>query len=182
MKARETYLDGCFVIEPNIFYDQRGYFYESFQVKKFQELTGWNLSFVQDNVSVSKRGVLRGLHFQKGVHSQAKLISVLKGAVLDVVVDIRAGSETFGKHFKIILDDQNKLHLFIPKGFAHGFVSLSEETIFSYKCDAYYNKEAESGIIYNDESLAIDWEFPEKELIISEKDQALPGLSELKLV
>lgn len=178
MKVTETFLRGCLIIEPTIFHDSRGHFYESFHAEKFRELIGRKESFVQDNVSVSNRGVLRGLHFQKGTHSQAKLVSVLRGSVLDVVVDLRKDSPTFGKYFKINLDDQKKLQLFVPKGFAHGFLALKNDTIFHYKCDAYYNKESESGILYNDQNLAIDWEFPESELIISEKDLVLQEFKE----
>lgn len=179
MKIKETYLKGCYIIEPTIFKDERGLFFEEFNTKKFKTLTNWPGNFVQDNRSISKKGALRGLHFQKGKHSQAKLVNVVRGAVIDVVVDIRKDSPTFGKHFKINLNDQNHLQLFIPKGFAHGFLSLEENTVFSYKCDEYYCKEAESGIRYNDEVLNIDWGFPQSELILSEKDENLKGFNEL---
>ncbi len=179
MKIKETYLKGCLLIEPTIFKDERGLFFEEFNAQKLKTLTNWKGAFVQDNRSISKKGVLRGLHFQKGKHSQAKLVNVVKGAVLDVVVDIRKQSPTFGKHFKIILTDKNNLQLFIPKGFAHGFLALDDETIFSYKCDEYYNKESESGIIYNDQFLNIDWDFPQSELILSEKDKHLKPFKEL---
>ncbi|MEX0291176.1 MAG: dTDP-4-dehydrorhamnose 3,5-epimerase, partial [Flavobacteriaceae bacterium] len=135
--------------------------------------------FVQDNHSVSHRGVLRGLHFQRGSHAQAKLVRVIKGEVLDIILDIRKDSPTFGKHFKVRLSEQNKKILFIPKGIAHGFLALTDETIFVYKCDQYYNKEAESGIIYNDPQWGIDWEFPAEEIILSEKDLSLPTFDAL---
>ncbi len=140
--------------------------------------TGLKVDFVQDNQSVSSKGVLRGLHFQNGEMAQAKLVRVVKGKVLDIVVDIRKDSETFGKSFSIILDDVEHLQLFVPRGFAHGFITLSEQSIFSYKCDNYYDKTSESGIIYNDATLALDWHLPKEELIISAKDLELPGFEE----
>ncbi|WP_340201021.1 dTDP-4-dehydrorhamnose 3,5-epimerase [Ascidiimonas sp. W6] len=178
MTVEETYLKGCYLIKPTTFHDERGYFYESFNTHKLRKGINWNGTFVQDNVSMSKKGVLRGLHFQLGNSSQAKLVSVLKGAVLDVAVDLRASSATFGNYFKTVLDDRNKLQLFIPKGFAHGFLTLSEEAIFCYKCDAFYNMEAESGIRFNDETLAIDWGIPHSDLIISSKDKLLKSFKE----
>ncbi|RED48950.1 dTDP-4-dehydrorhamnose 3,5-epimerase [Seonamhaeicola aphaedonensis] len=174
MTVEETTLKGCFVIKPNIFRDDRGLFFESFNDKVFKEETGIESVFVQDNISLSAKGVLRGLHFQTGRFAQAKLVSVIKGKALDVCVDIRKKSETFGQHFSIILDDIEKTQLYIPKGFAHGFLALDENTIFSYKCDNYYNKSTESGILFNDKTLNIDWRFPEEKLIVSEKDQVLP--------
>ncbi|MEC3906291.1 dTDP-4-dehydrorhamnose 3,5-epimerase [Tamlana sp. 2201CG12-4] len=173
MTLTETFLEGCFVIEPQIFEDKRGGFFEAFNKKVFESKTGIATHFVQDNISVSKKGVLRGLHFQKGDFAQAKLVSVLKGKVLDVCVDIRKTSPTFGEHFSIILDEENRKQVYIPKGFAHGFLALADNTIFSYKCDNYYNKGSESGILYNDEALNIDWELPTSDLILSEKDQEL---------
>ena len=181
MKVTETFLSGCFILEPTVFKDQRGYFFESFNQKKFGDLIGNQISFVQDNESLSTRGVLRGLHFQRGVHAQTKLVRVIKGSVLDIVVDIREGSKTFGKHFSLELTEQNKKQLLIPKGFAHGFVVLSDSAIFTYKCDNYYNKEAESGIIYNDSSLNIDWQLSEDEFVISEKDKILPSLENAEI-
>lgn len=174
MVIEETYLKGCFILTPKVFEDERGYFFESFNQKTFQSKTGIKVNFVQDNQSKSSKGVIRGLHFQMGDHSQAKLVQVIKGKVLDVCVDIRRGSPTFGKHFSMILDDIDRKQLFIPKGFAHGFVVLEDDTIFCYKCDSFYNKESEAGIIFNDEVLNIDWGFSEKTLIISEKDKQLP--------
>jgi dTDP-4-dehydrorhamnose 3,5-epimerase len=179
MKIEETYIKGCFVITPRVFEDERGYFFESFNQKVFEEETGVSVNFVQDNQSMSSKGVLRGLHFQKGVSSQAKLVQVIKGKVLDVCVDIRKESPTFGKHFSIILDDIDRKQLFVPRCFAHGFLVLEDNTIFSYKCDNFYNKESESGIIYNDESLAIDWGISDNDFIISEKDKLLPSFSNL---
>jgi dTDP-4-dehydrorhamnose 3,5-epimerase len=174
MIVEETYLKGCFVIYPQVFEDERGYFFESFNKRTFEKHTGITTNFVQDNQSKSLKGVLRGLHFQKGEFAQAKLVSVIKGKVLDVCVDIRKQSPTFGKHVSIILDDKDHKQLYIPKGFAHGFAVLENDTIFSYKCDNFYNKEAESGIIYNDKDLNIDWNLSDKERIISEKDLKFP--------
>lgn len=176
MLVEETNLKGCFIIQPQIFRDKRGYFIESFNKKAFKNATGLDINFLQDNESQSSKGVLRGLHFQRGEHAQAKLIRVVKGRVLDVAVDMRVNSETFGAHFSIELSEDNKTQLFVPRGFAHGFVVLEDDTIFSYKCDNFYNKEAESGILYNDESLNIDWKIPNDKLIISDKDLVLPKL------
>ncbi|MDT0554131.1 dTDP-4-dehydrorhamnose 3,5-epimerase [Urechidicola vernalis] len=179
MKVTKTSLSECFIIEPTIIGDERGYFYESFHQKKFEDLTGLKVNFVQDNQSLSRKGTLRGLHFQRDDYAQAKLVQVLRGTVLDVVVDLREGSKTFGKHFSIELSSENKKQLFIPRGFAHGFVVLSAEAEFFYKCDNYYHKDAESGIMYNDPDLGIDWELPQRELIISDKDLHLPSFSAL---
>lgn len=174
MKVEEIYLKGCFVITPCIFQDERGYFFESFNKLKFEKETGVATSFIQDNQSKSSKYVLRGLHFQIGRFAQSKLVRVVKGKVLDVCVDLRQGSPTFGKYFSIILDDTQHKELFIPKGFAHGFVVLEDDTVFSYKCDNYYDKSSEQGIIYNDKDLAIDWHLPSEELILSDKDKLLP--------
>ncbi|MFS4483517.1 dTDP-4-dehydrorhamnose 3,5-epimerase [Hyunsoonleella sp. 2307UL5-6] len=173
MLVEETYLKGCYIITPKIYKDERGVFLESFNTQRFLKETGVATTFVQDNISKSLKGVLRGLHFQKGEAAQAKLVQVIKGRVLDICVDIRQESATFGKHFSTYLDDSNKRQLYIPKGFAHGFLALENNTIFSYKCDNYYNKVSESGIIFNDKTLAIDWGFPEEDIIISEKDRDL---------
>ena len=175
MRTIETKLKGCLILEPAVFNDKRGYFFESFNNNLFNEITNTNTLFVQDNESYSTKGVLRGLHYQVGVHSQAKLVRVVKGRVLDVAVDIRKGSKTFGDYISIELSEENKKQLFVPRGFAHGFVVLSEMAIFSYKCDNYYNKEAEAGIIYNDPDLNIDWGLTETELLVSEKDVELPN-------
>lgn len=174
MTVRETKLKGCFIIEPKVFEDKRGYFFESFNQKAFNKTIGEEVNFVQDNESFSTKGVLRGLHFQKGESAQAKLVRVLKGKILDVAVDIRKDSPTFGKHFSIELTEDNKKQLFITKGFAHGFVVLSDTAMVFYKCDNFYNKETESGIIYDDKDLNIDWHLEQEELIISEKDLSLP--------
>ncbi|WP_055447271.1 dTDP-4-dehydrorhamnose 3,5-epimerase [Lacinutrix mariniflava] len=174
MKVLETKLTGCLIIEPKIFYDKRGYFFESFNSKQFQEMTKSNTTFVQDNESYSTKGVLRGLHYQTGVHAQAKLVRVVKGKVLDVAVDLRQNSKTFGEHVSVEISEENKKQLFVPRGFAHGFIVLSETAIFSYKCDNYYNKASEQGVIFNDIDLKIDWQLPKEEFLVSEKDSILP--------
>lgn len=179
MKAISTKLKQCFIIEPSVFIDSRGYFFESFNQKTFNELIGQKVDFVQDNESYSTKGVLRGLHFQKEEWAQAKLVRVVKGCVLDVAVDIRKDSPTYGDYLSVELSDDNKKQLFIPRGFAHGFVVLSDTAIFSYKCDNYYNKDSEGGIIYNDTTLNIDWKLPFDKLIISEKDSILPTFETL---
>lgn len=174
MRVIETKLKGCYIIEPKIFQDNRGYFFESFNQSKFDELIGRKIDFIQDNESFSSKGVLRGLHYQKGQYAQAKLVRVIKGSVLDVAVDLRPNSPSFGQHISIELNEDNKRQLFIPRGFAHGFVVLSDVALFSYKCDNFYNKASEAGIIYNDAELDIDWKLNDNELIISEKDKILP--------
>ena len=174
MLVTETKLKGCFVLQPAIFKDKRGYFIESFNQETFNHTLGINVNFVQDNESQSLKGVLRGLHYQRGEYEQAKLVRVLEGMVLDIVVDIRKESKTFGEHFSIELSSKNKKQLFIPRGFAHGFIVLSESATFFYKCDNYYNKESEGGIIYNDTLLQIDWKLDASEFVISEKDIQLP--------
>ena len=179
MEINKTSLPGCYLIKPAIFNDPRGYFFESFNQAKFNEQTGLNIQFVQDNQSFSSYGVLRGLHYQKDEHAQAKLVRVLKGEVLDVAVDLRKESPTFGKHYSILLSAENHLQLFMPRGFAHGFVVLSAEAEFFYKCDNYYNKAAEGGLHYADPSLNIDWQLPANDLLVSDKDAVLPFLSEL---
>lgn len=180
MNFTPTQLEGCYIIEPKIIYDDRGYFMESFNEKTFQNGIGQEVHFVQDNQSYSSKGVLRGLHYQTGAHAQAKLVRVLQGEVLDVAVDIRPNSPTFGQHFSIVLSAENQKQFFVPKGFAHGFLVLSEMATFFYKCDNFYNKESEGGIIYNDASLNIDWNLKTEELIISEKDSFLPSLENAK--
>ncbi len=173
---------GCFVIEPKVFRDERGYFMESFNERTFSEKTGQEIHFVQDNQSFSGQGVLRGLHYQTGNYSQAKLVRVLKGEVLDVAVDIRPGSKTFGQYDSVVLSGENQKQFFVPRGFAHGFLVLSQTAVFFYKCDNFYNKESEGGIIYNDSDINIDWQFPLSDLIISEKDKHLPKLSQARKV
>lgn len=180
MIVKETNLKGCFVIEPKIFGDERGYFFESFNKEKFKDLTGIEIEFVQDNEAFSNRGVLRGLHFQKGEFAQAKLVRVVKGKVLDVVVDVRPNSKTYGQSFSIILSEENKKQLFVPRGFAHGYAVIEDNTVFVYKCDNYYYPQAEGGIIYNDSSLNIDWLLKKDEVLLSDKDKVLPLLKDLK--
>jgi dTDP-4-dehydrorhamnose 3,5-epimerase len=180
MKFIETKLKGCFVLEPKIIKDERGYFMESFNENTFFEGVGQKIAFVQDNQSFSTKGVLRGLHYQTGDHAQAKLVRVLQGEVLDVAVDIRPNSPTFGQYESVLLTADNQKQFFIPRGFAHGFLVLSETATFFYKCDNFYNKDAEGGLIYNDPTINIDWNFPLEQLIISEKDQILPTLNNAK--
>jgi dTDP-4-dehydrorhamnose 3,5-epimerase len=176
MQLLPTCLRDCFVVKPSVFTDDRGYFFESFNENTFSRLTGFSAHFVQDNQSYSKYGVLRGLHFQTGDYAQAKLVQVVKGEVLDVAVDLRPNSLTYGRHTSIRLSEENKTMIFIPRGFAHGFAVLSEEAVFQYKCDNFYNKESESGIHYADPFLAIDWIVPANDLIVSDKDRELPFL------
>lgn len=171
MRIESSPLPGCFIIHDTVFGDSRGGFFESFNRKTFFELTGIDANFVQDNQSTSMYGVLRGLHFQKGDSAQAKLVRVLQGAVLDVAVDLRKDSPTFGKYYSIELTSTSHTQLYIPRGFAHGFVVLSDTAVFFYKCDNYYDKSAEGGIMYNDPQLAIDWKLREDELTLSPKDQ-----------
>jgi dTDP-4-dehydrorhamnose 3,5-epimerase len=177
MELIKTPLQDCILLKPAIFIDPRGYFFESFNQSKFQELTGLDVDFVQDNQSFSSYGVLRGLHFQQGEHAQAKLVRVLKGAVLDVALDLRPGSATFGKQYSVILSEENKLQLFIPRGFAHGFAVISDQAEFFYKCDNYYNKPSEGGILFNDPDLNIDWHISETDVIVSDKDRENPTFS-----
>ncbi|HET8962267.1 MAG TPA: dTDP-4-dehydrorhamnose 3,5-epimerase [Chitinophagales bacterium] len=176
----DTYIPGLFVFEPKVFEDERGYFYESYNANIFAEKK-INLNFVQDNQSKSSYGVLRGLHFQLEPMAQAKLVRVISGEVLDVAVDLRLGSPTYKQHFKIALSADNRKQLYIPKGFAHGFVVLSETAEFFYKCDNFYSKEHDGGIAFNDSTLKIDWQIPDDVLVISEKDKNLPLLNEAKL-
>lgn len=178
MKVLETKLKDCYIIEPKIFEDKRGYFFENFNNKQFQELTNFKNTFIQDNESYSTKGVLRGLHYQTGEHAQSKLVRVIKGKVLDVAVDLRENSKTFGEHIAVELSEDNKKQLLVPRGFAHGFVVLSDTAIFSYKCDNYYNKASEAGIIYNDKDLNIDWQLSNEDLIVSDKDIILPAFKD----
>lgn len=181
MNFISTPFPGLFLIEPKVFGDSRGYFFESFQQAKFEEAIG-KTEFVQDNESKSGYGVLRGLHFQKPPYTQAKLVRCITGTILDVVVDLRKGSETFKKSYAVELSGNNKLQLFIPRGFAHGFVVLSEEAIFSYKVDNLYAPTHEAGIRFDDPELLIDWKLPKEELKLSEKDRELPAFSETDLL
>lgn len=178
MKIFETEIKDVYIIEPQIFEDSRGYFFESYNQAKFAE-AGLNYNFIQDNQSKSVYGTIRGLHFQKGEFSQAKLVRVLQGAVLDVAVDLRVGSPTFGKHVAVELTAENNRQLMIPRHFAHGFSVLSETAVFAYKCDNVYNKASEGGINFNDKSLGIDWRIPEQKAILSEKDKILPLLKDV---
>ena len=180
MNFIHTPLEGCFLIEPKIINDERGYFMESFNQKTFQNGIGEAINFIQDNQSFSVKGTLRGLHYQVGDHSQAKLVRVLSGEVLDVAVDIRPGSKTFGQHVSVLLSGEKQNQFFVPRGFAHGFLVLSETATFFYKCDNFYNAASEGGIIFNDESLAINWGLPDEKLIISEKDKIQPRLENAK--
>jgi len=175
----KTELPGLLVFEPNVFEDSRGYFFEAYNEEQFQQ-EGIDIRWVQDNQSSSTYGVIRGLHYQLPPYDQTKLVRVLRGKILDVVVDIRKGSPTFGKSFSKVLSAKNKRQLFIPKGFAHGFSVLSEKAEVLYKCDGFYNKESEGGIIYNDPALEIDWRIPAEEAIISDKDKVLPTLAECR--
>ncbi len=177
MNIIKTDIEGVVIIEPRIFSDDRGYFYESFSDREFREKV-CNTTFVQDNQSKSTYGVLRGLHFQKAPHAQSKLVRVVKGKVLDVAVDIRKGSPTYGKHVAVELTEDNHRQLFVPRGFAHGFVVLSEEAIFQYKCDNFYSKESEGALMFDDKELAIDWKIDFKDVVLSEKDKQNPCLKD----
>lgn len=180
MNIITTEIEGIVILEPEVLGDERGYFFESFSQREFEEKV-CKTTFVQDNESSSRYGVLRGLHFQKPPHAQAKLVRVVKGKVLDIAVDIRKGSPTFGKHVSIELSGENKRQLFIPRGFAHGFAVLSDKVVFQYKCDDYYAPHTEGGILWNDPALGIDWKLPAEDLILSEKDKKNILLKELKL-
>jgi dTDP-4-dehydrorhamnose 3,5-epimerase len=182
MNFKETKLKGCFIIEPKVIHDERGCFMESFNYNTFQKGVGQKVNFVQDNQSFSSKGVLRGLHYQTEQHAQAKLVSVLQGEVLDIAVDIRPESKTFGQYEAILLSGENQKQFFMPRGFAHGFLVLSDTATFFYKCDNFYNKESEGGIIYNDKTINIDWDFPIQELMVSDKDKVLPNLQNAKKV
>lgn len=179
MNVLKTDIEGVLIIEPTIHGDSRGYFMESFSQRDFAAQTGLEVRFVQDNESRSRRGVLRGLHFQREPHAQAKLVRVVSGRVLDVAVDIRPESPTFGKYVAVELSGTNHRQLFIPKGFAHGYVVLEDDTVFQYKCDEFYHPESEDGIAWNDPQIAIQWPLAESEIILSEKDSNRPTLSEL---
>lgn len=179
MQATETKLKGCFILEPKKFGDSRGYFFESFNEQTFNEVTQTQTQFVQDNQSYSTKGVLRGLHAQAGEYAQAKLVRVLEGKVLDVAVDARKGSATFGQHIAVELSAENNRQLFVPRGFLHGFVVLSDTATFFYKCDNFYHKDAEQGVCFDDPALGIDWILPHDELLISDKDAILLSFAEV---
>lgn len=180
MKFIRTKIDGVFIIEPKVFYDERGYFFEAFKQEEFEQNVG-KVTFIQDNESKSSYGVLRGLHYQKGEYSQAKLVRVIKGRVIDVAVDIRKSSPTFGQYVMVELNDENKRQFFIPKGFAHGFLVLSDEAVFTYKVDAAYAPQAEASIRFNDSDIAIPWPISEKEIMASQKDLLAGGLRDSEL-
>ncbi len=173
----QTALNGLVVLKPRIFEDARGYFFESFSKRDLEELVG-PVDFVQDNESLSSYGVVRGLHFQKPPFTQAKLVRCTRGRVLDVAVDIRRGSPTFGKHFAVELSEENHLQFFIPKGFAHGFSVLSETAVFQYKCDEFYHPEADAGVLLTDPALGIDWKIAPEQMILSDKDKLRRPLRE----
>jgi len=178
VKVENTTLDGCLLLTLSQFKDARGTFCETYKKQDFKTHTGLTVDFVQDNQSISSFGVLRGLHFQRGPMAQAKLVRVIEGKVLDIVVDLRKDSDTYGKHYSVVLDSIKRQQLYVPRGFAHGFITLSQKSIFAYKCDNFYDKNSESGIIYNDATLSLDWHLSKDDLIISEKDLALPTFEE----
>ena len=174
MNIIKTDIEGVLVVEPRVFGDERGYFFESFNERDFLEQTGISVRFVQDNESCSRYGVVRGLHFQNPPYAQAKLVRVVEGRVLDIAVDIRHGSPTYGRHVAVELSGENKRQFYIPKGFAHGFAVLSESAVFQYKCDEYYHPEAEGAIAWDDPVLAIDWQVAAPDVVLSEKDRHHP--------
>lgn len=170
IEVKKTNIEGVLIIEPKVFGDARGYFLESFNAKEFAEKTGLNINFVQDNESMSSYGVMRGLHFQHPPYTQSKLVRCVKGAVLDVAVDIRKGSPTYGQHVAVELTEDNHRQFFVPRGFAHGFAVLSETAVFQYKCDNFYAPQADGGISILDDSLGIDWKIPTEKALLSDKD------------
>jgi dTDP-4-dehydrorhamnose 3,5-epimerase len=181
MNATETKLKGCFILEPTVFEDERGYFFESYNENKLEKILGYKPTFVQDNQSKSSYGVVRGLHMQAGEFSQAKLVRVVEGAVIDVAVDVRPNSETYGQAVAVELSAENKRQLFIPRGFLHGFSVISESAIFFYKCDNGYNKESEDGVYPLDNSFDIDWQIPVEKMILSDKDKEAQTFEAFKL-
>jgi len=178
MEVIKTPIEGVYIIEPKVFGDNRGYFFESFSARDFAAKTGMDVQFVQDNESLSRYGVLRGLHFQRPPYAQAKLVRVVRGRVLDVAVDLRVGSPTFGQYVCVELSEENHRQVFLPKGMAHGFAVLSEEAVFQYKCDEYYHPEAEGGIAWDDPSIGIPWLLPPAEVSLSERDKQHPLLQD----
>jgi dTDP-4-dehydrorhamnose 3,5-epimerase len=178
MQIIATKLEGCYIIQPTVFADDRGYFLETYHQQSFTQAMGNPVHFVQDNESKSNANVIRGLHLQTGQHAQAKLVSVVQGAVLDVAVDMRPNSPTFLQHISVVLNAQNKTRLFVPRGFAHGFAVLENDTIFTYKCDNFYNKQSEAGIAWDCSLLAIDWQIKKQDAIISDKDLTLPSAAD----
>ena len=180
MEVIKTEIEGVVIIEPRVFGDARGYFFESFNAREFAEKTGMQVNFVQDNESMSHYGVLRGLHFQQPPFAQSKLVRVVKGRVLDIAVDIRVGSPTYGKYVSAELTEDNHRQFFMSKGFAHGFSVLSDEVIFQYKCDEFYAPQSEGAIAWNDPDLAIDWQIPADKVLLSDKDKKHPFLRDFK--
>ena len=181
MKVIKTDIEGVVIIEPDVFGDSRGYFFESFSQREFEKEVG-QVWFVQDNESKSSYGVVRGMHFQTPPHTQSKLVRVVKGRVLDVAVDLRRDSKTYGKYFSVELTEDNHLQLFIPKGFAHGFAVLSDEAVFQYKCDEFYAPESEGAIAWDDPDIGVDWQIPEDKVILSEKDKKHPAFKDLDVL
>jgi len=179
MEIFETSIPEVKLFKPSVFDDARGSFFESYNLNTIKK-AGIEATFVQDNQSFSSRGVLRGLHYQTGAHAQAKLVRVLQGEVLDIAVDVRKGSPTYGKYFSAILSAENQKQMFVPRGFAHGFVVLSETATFFYKCDNFYNKESEGGIVWNDPTIHVDWQMDKSLILLSEKDEILPTLEHCK--
>ena len=177
MEIIKTSIEGLLIIKPDVFKDDRGYFFETYNKERFAK-AGLTMDFVQDNESKSAKGVLRGLHFQKPPYCQSKLVRCIKGAVLDVAVDIRKGSPTFGKYVAVELTEENHRQFFVPRGFAHGFAVLSGEAVFQYKCDNFYNKESEGSVAWNDETLAIDWKIEKENILLSEKDKNSKSLAD----
>ena len=180
MEIIKTNIDSVIMIEPKVFGDSRGYFFESFNAREFREKTGLDVTFVQDNESMSSYGVMRGLHFQRPPYTQSKLVRCVKGRVLDVAVDIRKGSPSYGQHVAVELTEENHRQCFIPKGFAHGFAVLSETAVFQYKCDNFYAPQADGGISILDSSLGIDWRVPTDQALLSEKDTRHPLLKDFE--
>ena len=180
MEVIKTDIEGVLIIEPKVWSDDRGYFFESFNAREFAEKTGINITFVQDNESKSRFGVLRGLHFQSPPYTQSKLVRVVKGKVVDVAVDIRKGSPTYGKYVTCELTEENHRQFFVPKGMAHGFVVLSDEAVFQYKCDDFYHPEAEGAIAWDDPDIAIQWSVVAEKVILSEKDKHHPNLKDFE--
>ena len=178
MNIRKTKIEGLVILKPTILKDKRGYFIESYNLMSINKFLG-NINFLQDNESESSRGVLRGLHFQNPPYAQSKLVRCVKGIVLDVALDLRKNSKTYGHFETIVLSSENKEQLFVPRGFAHGFIVLSESAIISYKVDNYYNSDSESGVLWNDLDLNIDWKINKKEIIVSEKDKSLPTFNNI---
>ncbi|WP_184542670.1 dTDP-4-dehydrorhamnose 3,5-epimerase [Mucilaginibacter sp. FT3.2] len=179
MTITKTSIEGLIILTPRVFNDDRGYFFESYNTHTFNDIVGYAVDFVQDNQSFSTKGVLRGLHLQKGKHSQAKLVRVTQGEVLDVAVDLRSGSATYGKYESVLLSAENNQQFFIPRGFAHGFIVLSDSAVFQYKCDNYYNKQSEGGLHYADPEININWLMSTDDLNVSDKDKELPFLKDV---